>query len=169
MTDNDEKLIEINILQKFFKSKFKDDIYNAHSEKVISNNKDEFVLLTKEFSKQTIKDNSSEDEIYSPLSSEDINFIVDSKSKKNKNNNLNINKTKETKNNNESNENKNNEFLFTLPNKTKKTQTLHPLQVVILVTLSIEIIIKIEEDIYNPSLKNESLRNIIIHHKSTVP
>ena len=86
MTDNDEKLIEINLLQKFFKPKFKDDIYNAHSEKVITNNKDEFVLLTKEFSKQIIKDDSSEDEIYSPLSSKDINFIVDSKDKKSKNN-----------------------------------------------------------------------------------
>ena len=47
LTDNDEKLIGINLLQKFFKPKFKDDIYNAHSEKIISNNKDEFVLLTK--------------------------------------------------------------------------------------------------------------------------
>ena len=101
--------------------------------------------MTKEFSKQTIKDDSSEDEIYSPLSSEDINFInfiVDSKGKKNKNNKFNINKTKETKNNNESNENKNNEFLFILPNKAKKNQTLHPLQVVILVILSIEIVSK---------------------------
>ena len=38
--------------------------------------------MTKEFSKQTINDDSSEDEIYSPLSSEGINFIVDSKGKK---------------------------------------------------------------------------------------
>ena len=70
------------IYYKVFKPKFKDNIYNAYSKKVISNNKDELVLLTKDFSKQTIKDDSSEDEIYSPLSSEDINFIVDSKDKK---------------------------------------------------------------------------------------
>ena len=98
--------------------------------------------MTKEFSKQTIKDDSSEDEIYSPLSSEDINFIVDSKGKKIKIINLILIKQKKQKIIMKVMKIKIMNFYLPYLIKQKKTQTLHPLQVVILVILSIEIISK---------------------------